>query len=134
MRLRAVVLLGVGLLFFGAGARADTALVHVTPENTKKWGFTVTGRKRKSAVNFVIRRNIAGVEGPGRKGYLSRVDDRSLGTPVKLEEKGKTLTFRFSVPASQVPETEFTLWGLGLGGEGVTFDFRLADFWKPKRD
>ena len=127
--------LAVGLLLGCAAARADTALVYVTPKNLKEHRFQLTARAgRNDTVEFVVRRDITGIEGPGRQGYLSDADSKNLGTPVKREEEpGKSLTFRFSLPATRVATTRFTLWGLGRGGEGVTFEFRPADFWKPAR-
>ena len=127
--------LAAGLLLGGATARADTALVYVTPKNLKEHRFQLTARAGANLmVEFVVRRDITGIDGPGRQGYLSDADSKSLGKPVKLEEEaGKTLTFRFSLSEAQVATTRFTLWGQGLRGEGVTFEFRPADFWKPAR-
>ena len=127
--------LTVGLLLGCASARADTAGVYVTPKNLKENRFQLTARAGPNrTVEFVVRRDITGIEGPGRQGYLSDADSKSLGTPVKLEEEaGKTLTFRFSLPEAKVATTRFTLWGQGIRGEGVTFQFRPADFWKPAR-
>ena len=127
--------LAVGLLLGGATARADTALVFITPNNLKEHRFQVTARAgRNHTVEFAVRRDIRGIEGPGRQGYLSDADSKSLGTAVKREEElGKTLTFRFSLPEAKLATTRFTLWGQGLRGEGVTFRFRLAEFWKAAR-
>ena len=129
------VVAAVGLLLGGAAARADTALFHVTPKNLKENRFQVTAKAGlKHTVEFVVRRDVAGIDGPGRQGYLSDAESKSLGTRVKLEETpGKTLTFRFSLPQAKVAATTFTLWGQGLRGEGVTFQFRPADFWKPAK-
>jgi len=127
--------LAVGLLLGCATARADTALVSVTPKNLKENRFQLTAKAGPNlTVEFVVRRDITGIEGPGRQGYLSDADSKSLGTPVKLEEEpGKALTFRFSLPEAKVATTKFTLWGQGVGGEGVTFRFRPADFWNPAK-
>ena len=129
------VALAVGLLLGCATARADTALVYVTPKNLKENRFQLTARSGPNrTVEFVVRRDITGIEGPGRQGYLSDADSKSLGTPVKLEEEpGKTLTFRFSLSEAKVATTKLTLWGQGVRGEGVTFQFRPADFWKPAK-
>ena len=130
---RALLGLAVGC-FLGIGAAtADTALVMMSPENLKANRFTLESRTAKArSVEFVIRRDVRGIDGPGRVGYLSNpgVDGKSLGTPVKLEMErdGQVLKFRVSVPADQVAESQFTLWGQGLRGEGVTFRFRLVDF------
>jgi len=129
------VALAVGLLLGCATARADTSLIFVTPKNLKENRFQLTARTGPNlTVMFVVRRDITGIDGPGQKGYLSDADSKSLGTPVKLEEEpGKTLTFRFSLPQAKVATTTFTLWGRGARGEGITFQFRPADFWKPAK-
>lgn len=129
------VALAAALLLGCASARADTALVYVTPKNLKKNRFQLTARAGPNlTLEFVVRRDITGIDGPGRQGYLSDPDSKSLGTPVKLEETaGKTLTFRFSLPEAKISTTTFTVWGQGLRGEGVTFQFRPADFWKPAK-
>lgn len=127
----------VGLLLGSTAVWADTLLMYVTPQNIKNGTFRLTTKAgRKKTVEFVIRRDVSKIDGPGRSAYLSNptVDGRGLGTPVKLEEDGKVLTFRFSVPADQVADSVFTLWGAGTRGEGVTYEFRLAQFWKPKQD
>lgn len=136
-RARAViaVMAAAGLWLGIAAARADTALVHVTPETLKASGFRLTSRAaRNDRVAFTVHRDVRNVDGPGRKGYLSHAarDEKGLGTPVKLEERDGILTFRFQVPAAEVRDTVFTLWGQGLRGEGVTHRFRLGNFWKPK--
>jgi hypothetical protein len=125
--------LAVGLLLGGAAARADTVLVEVTPKNLKEHRFELTARPGPDrTVEFVVRRDVRGIDGPGRQGYLSDAGSKNLGTPVKREEEpGKTLTFRFSLPEARVATTRFTLWGQGARGEGVTYRFRPADFWKP---
>ncbi len=127
--------LAVGLLLGCATARAETALVFVTPKNLKEHRFQLTARAGvKPTVEFVVRRDITGIDGPGRQGYLSDGDSKSLGTPVKREEEPrKTLTLRFSLPEAKVATTQFTLWGQGARGEGITFRFRLADFWKTAK-
>ena len=127
----------VGLLLGCATAWADTALMFVTPQNIKRGTFRLTSRaSRNHMVEFVIRRDVQNVDGPGRSGYLSnpKVDEKGLGTPVKLEQHGKILTFRFSVPEEQVADSVFTLWGNGLTGEGVTYRFALGQFWTPHQD
>jgi hypothetical protein len=137
MKLIVASLAAVALLLGGGAASADTALVEVTPQTLKDANFTVTSKaSRNHTVEFVIRRDVRNIDGPGRRGYLSHpaVDGKGLGTPVKLEEDGTILTFRFSVPADRLAGSVFTLWGQGLGGEGVTYRFRLADFRKSKKD
>ena len=53
------VLAAVGLLLGGAAARADTALVHVTPKNLKENRFQVTAKAGlKHTVEFVVRRDV----------------------------------------------------------------------------
>ena len=131
------MVLGAGLLLAG-GARvwALTTVAFVTPQNAAEVHFKVSSKAGKSHnVDFVIRRDVRGIDGPGRSGYLSNpaVDGKSLGRPVKLEERDNTLTYRFSVPEDQVADTRFTLWGQGLRGEGVTFELKLRDFWKPAK-
>ena len=130
-------LAALGILMGGTAAGADTTLMFVTPENIKGGTFRLTARAaRNKTVEFVIRRDISKVDGPGRRGYVSNpaVDPKGLGTPVKLEERGKVLTFRFSVPAEKVADSVFTLWGGGQVGEGVTHRFRLGEFWEPRKD
>lgn len=132
---RAVVVLGAaGLLLGGGAAGADTALVHVTPRNIEGGTFTLSSKAAGRRVEFVIRRDVVKVDGPGRSAYLSHPgkDAKGLGRPVRLEEDGKVWTFRFSVPADEVAESVFTLWGQGRGGEGVTYRFNLGDF-HPRR-
>jgi hypothetical protein len=124
------LLLGVGT------AQAETVLSYVTPKNLKDSTFRVRSKAGKNhVVEFVIRRDVRKIDGPGRAGYLSNpaIDDKSLGRPMKLEEHDQILTFRFSVPEEQVASTRFTLWGQGLRGEGVTYELKLGDFWKPAK-
>ncbi len=127
---RRVAMLAVTGLLSGAGALyADTALVYVSPKNLKEHRFELTSKARKDkTVEFVITRNVRGIDGPGRAGYLSKPDDKNIGTPVKLQGEKDRLEFRFSVPEGEVQTAEFTLWGQGLRGEGVTFRFNLKDF------
>lgn len=130
------VLATVALLLGSTAAGADTALMFVTPQNIKGGTFSLTRKAaRGNTVEFVIRRDVSKIDGPGRSGYLSNpaVDGKSIGTPVKLEQDGNTLVFRFSVPANRVEGSVFTLWGRGLDGEGVTYRFRLAEFWKREK-
>jgi hypothetical protein len=130
-------LAAVGLLLGSTAVWAETALMYVTPQNIKGGTFRLTSKaSRNNTVEFVIRRDVSKIEGPGRSAYLSnpKVDGRGLGTPVKLEEDGKVLIFPFSVPADRVADSVFTLWGGGKVGEGVTYRFRLAEFWKPRKD
>ncbi|MGV3722906.1 MAG: hypothetical protein ACO1SX_18560 [Actinomycetota bacterium] len=136
--MRAVAgLAAVGILLGGTAAWAETALKYVTPQNIQGSTFSLKSKAaRNNAVEFVIRRDVSKVDGPGRSGYLANhgADPKSIGTPVKLEQNGKSLTFRFSVPADKVAESDFTLWGGGQVGEGVTYRFKLGEFWKPKRE
>jgi hypothetical protein len=137
MKLVVMGLAAVGLLLGGRPAQADTALMFVTPQNIQGSTFRLTHKAvRKNMVEFVIRRDIRNIDGPGRSGYLSnsKLDPKGLGTPVKLEEDDKTLTYRFSVPEEQVADSVFTLWGGGARGEGITFRFALAEFRKPKKE
>lgn len=134
---RAITRMAVlGLLIGAAAARADTALMFVTPKNIQDGTFRLTSKTAKNnTVEFEIRRDIRGIDGPGRSAYLSHTtaDEKGLGTPVKLEEvKDKSLTYRFSVPEEKVAGSVFTLWGNGLFGEGITYRFDLAQFRKPK--
>ncbi len=125
-----------GLLGCSA-ATAETVLMHVTPQNIKGSTFTLSNKAaRNDRLEFTIRRDVRGIDGPGRKGYLSNpaVDPKGLGVLVKQTEDGGIWTFRFSVPARQLEASVFTLWGQGQSGEGVTYRFRLADFHKLPRD
>jgi hypothetical protein len=129
-------LAAAGLIMGSTAAGAESALMYVTPQNIKDGTFRVTSKaSRNNTVEFVIRRDIRNIREPSRKGYLSNpaVDGSTLGTPVKLEQGGKTWRFRFSVPADRVAGSVFTLWGAGMPslGEGVTYRFRLAEFWRP---
>jgi hypothetical protein len=136
MKAASAVLTLAGLLAAGTMARADTALVYVTPQSIKGSTFTLTSKpSRDNAVQFVIKRNVRGIDGPGTAAFVSHPETKGkgLGTPVKLERDGNTFTFRFSVGEDKVKDSVFTLWGHGIGGEGVTFDFRLGEFWKPDR-
>ena len=129
--------MAIGLLLGSTAARADTSLMYVTPQNIQDGTFRLKSKVLpNNRVEFVIRRNIRNIDGPGRSGYLSNpaVDGKGLGTPVKLEERGNTLTFRFSVPVDKVPNSVFILWGNGLFGEGVTYHFELGQFWKPNKE
>ena len=138
MKLALLGLLAGCALGIGA-ASADTALMLMNPENLKANKFTLESRPAKDhAVEFVVRRDVRGIDGPGTAGYLSnpKVDGKTLGTPVKLETErdGKILKFRFSVPEDRLTDSQFTLWGQGARGEGVTFRFRLADFPPREKD
>ena len=124
------------LLLGGAAAQAETLVSFITPKNIKDSTFRLTSKAGKDhTVEFVIRRDVHKIDGPGRAGYLSNpaIDGKSLGRPVKLEERDHVLTFHFSVPEEQVANSVFTLWGDGLRGEGATYEFKLGDFWKPAR-
>ena len=135
---RAVVgLLAAGLFLESTAAWADTSLMYVTPQNIQDGTFRLKSKaSRNHTVEFVIRRDVRNIDGPGRSAYLSdpTVDGKGLGTQVKLEERGKIWTFRFSVPVEKVTSSVFTLWGGGLVGEGVTYRFELGQFWKPNKD
>ena len=127
----------LGFLLWSSKAWALTVLEVVTPKNINGGTFRLTARAaHHHRVEFVIRRDVRKVTDPGRSGYLSHpaTDGNRLGTPLKLEEHDKTFTFRFSVPEDQVPGSVFTLWGYGEGGEGVTFEFHLGQFWKPGKE
>jgi hypothetical protein len=129
MKRRVAFLTLLGLLAAMTAAWSETALAFVTPKNLKDYGFRLTSKAWKNdTVEFVIRRDVRNIDGPGTAGYLSKAEDKSIGTPVKLHEGGKTLEFRFSVPADQLATTVFTLWGQGARGEGITFRFKLQDF------
>jgi hypothetical protein len=130
-------MVAIGCLLASTAAWALTSLAFVTPQNIQGSTFRLKSKAaRNNSVQFVIRRDISNIEGPGRKGYLSNpsVDEKSIGTPVKLEQDGKVLTFRFSVPKEKVADSVFTLWGNGMSGEGVTYRFELGQFWKPARE
>jgi len=132
---RAVAGLAAACFLLGSvAACADTALVHVTPQSIKGSTFRLTGKAaRDNKVEFVIRRDISEVTGPGRQAFVtdSTADTKGYGTPVKVKEEGQSLTYRFSVPIDKVADSIFTLWGNGIRGEGVTFRFQLGQFWKP---
>ena len=129
MRRRTAGLAIAGLIFGAAAVQAETALMFMSPKNLKEVGFTLTSKAGKDkSVEYVVRREIKGIDGPGRAGYLSKDGDKSIGTPVKLRAHGTMLEFRFSVPEDQLATTQFTLWGQGARGEGVTFRFALKDF------
>lgn len=137
MKQVAVALAAVGLLVGSRVASAETALKFMTPQNIQDSTFRLTSKTaRKNTVEFVIRRDIRNIDGPGTGGYLSnpKLDEKGLGTPVKLEQNDQTLTFRFSVPERQVADSVFTLWGHGARGEGVTFRFALGEFWTSKKE
>jgi hypothetical protein len=130
-------LAAMGLLLAAGAARADTALVKVTPQSIKESTFKLTTKPgRDHAVEFTITRSIKGVDGPGRAAYLWDTTEqrKGLGTRVKLEERDDTLRFRFAVPEGKVATSVFTLWGQGHVGEGVTFELQLGQFWKPKKE
>lgn len=129
MKRRVAFLTLLGLLAAVTAAWSDTALVYITPKNLKEYGFRQTTKAGKNdTVEFVIRRDVRNIDGPGTAGYLAKAGDKSIGTPVKLHEEGKTLEFRFAIPADQLATTVFTLWGQGARGEGITFRFKLQDF------
>jgi hypothetical protein len=130
-----ILLAAVSMLLATSTAWALTSLSIVTPKNIKGSTFTLTSKPvRNNSVQFVIRRNVRGIDGPGTTAYVTdpSMDPKRLGTPVKLEQDGKTFTFRFSVPAEKVKNSVFTLWGNGLAAEGITFKFHLGEFWKPE--
>lgn len=128
---------GIVLACFLAGrtaAWALTSLAKLTPQNIEKSTFRLKAREaRNDTVEFVIQRDVRNISLPGRRAFLtnSETDRKSLGTPVKLQEDGKLWTFRFSVPEEKVADSVFTLWGNGQVDEGVTYQFRLGEFWKP---
>lgn len=132
-------LLGTGLLLGVLPVRAATSLAEVTPQNIEGGTFRLTSRAgRDHTVEFVIRRDIHTVSLPDRAGYLSNpaVDGNTLGKRVKQEQRGKMQTYRFSVPEEKVAGSVFTLWGYGTaaGEPGVTYQFRLDQFWKPRKE
>lgn len=129
-------LLVTGLLIVSAAASALTVLQPVTPQNLKQYKFKLTSKVDGNNVDFVIVRDVHKIDDPARSAYLSnsKVDQKGLGVPVKLDEKGKTFTFRFSVPEDKVTDSVFTLWGGGTVGEPTTYVLNLRDFWKPKKD
>ncbi len=129
-------LAAAGLLAGSSAAWALTSLAKVTPQNIEKGTFRLKAREaRNDSVEFVIQRDVRNISLPGRRAFLtnSETERKSLGTPVKLEEDGKLWTFRFTVPEEKVADTVFTLWGNGQVGEGVTYQFRLGEFWKPQK-
>jgi hypothetical protein len=139
MRRFFVGLLGASLFLGVVPVRALTSLAEVTPQNIESGTFRLTSRAgRDHTVEFVIRRDIRDISMPERAGYLSNpaVDGNTLGKRVKPEQKGKTQTFRFSVPEEKVSGSVFTLWGYGLaaGEPGVTYQFRLEQFWKSRKE
>jgi hypothetical protein len=132
---RAVGFATMGLLLSAGALRAETALAFMSPKNLKEYRFELNSKPRKNkTVEYVIRRDIKGIDGPGRVGYLSKLGDKNIGTLVKLREEGNTLEFRFSILVDQLESTVFTLWGQGARGEGVTFRFNLKDFAPRKLD
>lgn len=132
-------LLGTGLLLGAAPVRASTSLAEVTPQNIESGTFRLTSKAgRDHTVEFVIRRDIRTISLPDRAGYLSNpaVDGNTLGKRLKPELQGKTQTYRFSVPEEKVAGSVFTLWGYGAaaGEPGVTYQFRLDQFRKPRKE
>ena len=129
MTRRAAGLAIAGLLLSAGALHAVTKLVFMSPANLKEHRFSLSSKPGKDkTVDYVIRRNIKGIDGPGRAGYLSKDGDKSIGTRVNLREEQDTLEFRFSLPQDEVATSTFTLWGQGARGEGVTFEFKLRDF------
>ena len=114
-----------------AGASwAETALMFVTPTNIKDTTFTVKSKTvKRDAVEFVIRRDVKGIDRPASGAYLN-------GKEIKLKTDGNRWTYRFTVPKDQVANSVFTLWGAGAPGfgEGVTYRFNLADFRRGEKD
>jgi hypothetical protein len=136
------ILLGLAgaSIFLGvAPARATTSLAEVTPQNIESGTFRLTSKAgRDHTVEFVIRRDIHTISLPERAGFVSNpaTDGNTLGKRVKPEQQGKTQTYRFSVPDDKVAGTIFTLWGYGAaaGEPNVTYQFRLDQFWKPRKE
>jgi hypothetical protein len=131
--------LGAALVAGLVPARAATSLAAVTPQNIETGTFRLTSKAgRNHTVEFVVRRDIRRVELPDRSAYLANpaTDGNTLGRRVKPELQGKTLTYRFSVADDKVPGSVFTLWGYGAaaGEPGVTYQFRLEQFWKPRKE
>lgn len=130
----------VAVLFQGVfPVRASTFLAEVTPQNIESGTFRLTALAgRDHTVEFLIRRDVRNISLPNRGGYLSNpaADGNTLGKRVKQEQHGKTYTYRFSVPEEKVSGSVFTLWGYGAaaGEPGVTYQFRLGQFWKPGRE
>ena len=138
MRRLVLGLLAVGLLLETTTVWAATSLSEVTPQNIQKGTFRLTYKAApNNTVEFVIRRDVRNISLPDRPGYVSnpKVDEPSLGRQVKREQHGSVQTFRFSVPSEQVPSSVFTLWGGGAaaGEAGVTYQFRLGEFWKARK-
>jgi hypothetical protein len=132
-------LLGTSLFLGVVPIRASTSLAEVTPQNIESGTFRLTSKAgRDHTVEFVIRRDIHTISLPERAGYLSNpvVDGNTLGKRVKPESQGKTQTYRFSIPEEQVAGSVFTLWGYGTaaGEPGVTYQFRLDQFRKPRKE
>jgi hypothetical protein len=132
-------LLGTGVFLGVVPARALTSLAPVTPQNIQSGTFRLTSRAgRDDTVEFVIRRDIHNISLPDRAGYLSNsaVDGSALGKRVQPAQRGKIQTYRFSIPAEKVAGSVFTLWGYGAaaGEPGVTYQFRLDQFWKPRKE
>lgn len=139
MKRFALGLLGAGVLLGAVPVRASTSLAEVTPQNIESGTFRLTSKSgRDHTVEFVIRRDIRAVSLPERSAYLSNpaADGNTLGKRVKPELQGKTQTYRFSVPEAKVVGSIFTLWGYGAaaGEPGVTYQFRLDQFWKPRKE
>ena len=132
-------LVGASLFLGVASAQAATSLAEVTPQNIESGTFRLTSRVRRDhTVEFVIRRDIRSISLPERAAYLSNpeAEGNTLGKRVKPEQGGKTQTYRFSVPEEKVAGSVFTLWGYGTaaGEPGVSYQFRLAQFWKPRKE
>ena len=131
--------LGASLFLAVTPARAATSLAEVTPQNIESGTFRLTSRvKRDHSVEFVLRRDIRSISLPERAAYLSNptVDGNTLGKRVKPEQQGKSQTYRFAVPEEKVAGSVFMLRGYGAaaGEPGVSYQFRLEQFWKPRKE
>jgi len=121
----------------GAPGWAAKMLVNVTPRGAGGEGFTVTARRRDSAVEFCVVRDLAKVTWQGRSGMLEVPGDKNttLRRKIDPERKENTETYRFEVPSAQlsaalltVSEVQTDRAGNKLIGGGTIYCFRLGGF------
>lgn len=116
---------------------AASSLAEVTPQNLEQHRFTLMSKAMpKGDVEFVIRRDVRGISLPGKRAFVSdaKTEPNSMGTPIKVEEDGHFLTYRFSVRKERIANSTFTLCTPGGAAVGATYRFRLSSFRQPKKE
>lgn len=129
-------------------AHATKLLAEMTPDNLQHAGFTMKAEDQKDGtIAFTLTRDTSKARtlepSSGlqlrRSAALSVSSKSGLIASCRVEpsEKSETVTYRFVVAATCVPDSRFTLSEVddykevgqeGLIGGGTIFEFRLANF------